>query len=269
MGKPSTLPDSDIPFYTSAEFAVDDIFHGFFGRKGGVSSGVYGSLNCGIGSNDEKHAVMQNRNAITQIIGAAPENFLSLYQIHSTVCLKVNKPWPLTDRPQADAMVTDVPGIALGILTADCVPALLAGKTKAGRPVIGAAHAGWGGALKGILESTVTAMKELGVTDIKAVIGPCIAKASYEVSEEFLEKFIAENEENERFFQSGQREGHYMFDLPGYCAAKLAGAGVGRIYIKDLDTYANEADFFSFRRTTHRKEPDYGRQVSTIMIRST
>jgi YfiH family protein len=269
MGKVSILPDSDIPFFTEGKFASDGIFHGFFGRKGGVSSGLYGSLNCGIGSNDERSNVIENRKLIAQASGVAAENFLSVHQIHSTVCQKVTQAWPMAERPQGDAMVTDVPGIALAILTADCVPTLFHGKTKGGKPVIGAAHAGWGGALKGILESTVQAMRDLGAEEIKAVIGPCICKASYEVSGEFVKKFMAEDEENERFFTPGRREDRPMFDLPGYCAAKLAKAGLNKVYLTDIDTYANEADFFSFRRTTHRQEPDYGRQVSVIAIKNT
>lgn len=262
--------DLSKPFYYRSEsFAPDDapVFHGFFGRRGGHSKGIYDSLNCGAGSDDDLVAVKKNRALVAEAAGILPENLLTLHQIHSGECLTVREVWGLNDRPKADAMVTDVPGLGLGILTADCAPVLFYAAGES--PVIGAAHAGWGGALKGVLENTVKAMEGLGAarSNIKACIGPCIGKASYEVSEDFTKPFLDLNEEDERFFSAARREGHLMFDLAGYCAARLYRAGLSRITIKDIDTYFNEADFFSYRRATHRREKDYGRQVSVIAIK--
>jgi YfiH family protein len=173
---------------------------------------------------------------------------------------------PHKERPQADAQVTDVPGLAISILTADCAPVLFYGRNDKG-PVIGAAHAGWKGALGGVLDSTVYEMEEYGVKakDIKAAIGPCISKRSYEVGQDFAAPFLNEDPENERFFMNGGA-GKLMFDLPGYCAARLYNCGLTNVAITGIDTYANERDYFSFRRATHRKEPDYGRQISVIVI---
>lgn len=245
------------------------VFHGFFGRSGGVSTDVYASLNCGIGSDDDPAAVHENRKRVAAAVGVATDHLLSVYQVHGDQCVSVEGPWAAQGRPEADAMVTDVPGVALGIMTADCAPVLFYGQKSDGSPVIAAAHAGWGGALKGILGATVQAMVTKGAQEgsIHAAIGPCIGQASYEVKEAFAEPFMAEDEANETFFMAGQRAGHLQFDLPGYCALKLAKAGLRRVYIKDLDTYFNEEDFYSYRRTTHREEKDYGRQLSVICIR--
>lgn len=258
-------------FYENASFAAaaPGLFHGFFTRRGGVSAGVYAALNCGPGSNDAADLVQRNREIVAQTAGCAPEDLLSLYQMHSAECVVACQSLG-TDRPKGDAMVTDVPGLALGILTADCAPVLFHGQKADGTPVIGAAHAGWGGALKGVLDNSVQEMIALGAqpASIKAAIGPCIAQASYEVREEFAAPFYEQDEESERFFMLARREGHLMFDLAGYCALRLSKAGVMDISIKDLDTYAHEADFFSYRRTTHRGETDYGRQISLITIRA-
>ena len=266
--------DSDLPCYEAKEFSnaeeAQQIFHGFFGRQGGKSANIYASLNCGYGSEDNPGSVIKNYQTIGEYIGIEPGNILTLHQTHSSQCIKVDEPWLLSERPKADAMVTDVPGLALGILTADCAPVLFRGQTEEGKPVIGAAHAGWEGALNGVLESALKEMEALGAvkTEVYAAIGPCISKASYEVSEEFYKRFVEENEENERFFQSARKEQHFMFDLPGYTAFKLYQAGLSKVYIKDLDTYFNEEDFFSYRRSVHRDERDYGRQISVIMIKS-
>ncbi len=259
-------------YFTEGHFTDNDkgpVFHAFFSRNGGVSHGIYNSLNCGRGSDDEPENVQKNYEAIGKVLGVPAGRILTLYQVHGDTCLIARVPPSDSERPKADAHVTDVPGLALGILTADCAPVLFSGQKEDGSPVIGAAHAGWKGAVGGILDSTIARMKELGAVpaSIKACIGPCIGAASYEVSEGFIAPFMAESEENERFFMAGRREGHLMFDLAGYCAARLARAGVSRVYIKDLDTFYNEEDFFSYRRTTHRKEPDYGRQLSAIVIR--
>jgi YfiH family protein len=268
MAQVSTRPVSEIPFFQSKDFAdpaKDRIAHGFFGRQGGISSGLYESLNCGPGSGDDPENVKANRALVASALGGG--KILSLYQIHSAECLAVKDPWD-ADRPQADAMVSDVPGLVLSILTADCVPVLFHGLAK-NKPVIGAAHAGWRGAVGGILERTVEKMVKDYKADpktIKAIIGPCIHKKSYEVDGGFYETFLKQDPENDRFFQGARKAGHYMFDLPGYCAARLALAGVGKVLIEGSDTYADEARFFSFRRTTHRAEKDYGRQISAILI---
>ncbi len=265
--------DSSEPLYfEQAEFAersTDTVFHGFFSRRGGVSKDIYASLNCGPGSDDNPAHDIQNRKIVSDVVGCDPAKLLSLHQIHSADCLVVSEDWDAQNRPKADAMVTDKPGFALGVLTADCGPVLFQGKTGEGKPVVGAAHAGWGGALKGVLDATIERMVELGaqVETIQAVVGPCIGQASYEVKNDFAEVFVEEDEVAEKFFKAARQEAHLMFDLPGYIAFRLARAGLKNVYIKDLDTYFNEEDFFSYRRTTHRHEKDYGRQISLIMIK--
>jgi len=242
--------------------------HGFFGRNGGVSTGIYSSLNAGIGSDDQPDAVRQNRARIAAAIGVSAQNLLTLHQIHSADCVTVTEAWDFPERPRADAMVSNVQGLALGILTADCAPVLFYGEDQDGAPVIGAAHAGWGGALKGVLENTVEAMGALNVPvgHIRAVIGPCIGPESYEVSDDFSTAFLAQDAANSNFFTPARRSGHLMFDLPGYCAYRLALAGVPQVFVKGIDTCFNEEDYYSYRRATHRQEPDYGRQVSVITI---
>lgn len=261
---------ADLKYYTQDSFNRDDkaLFYGFFTRQGGVSEGLYEGLNCGFGSNDLKEDVSANRNLVAQRSGVVTDSLLSVYQIHGNKVVTVNDIWSDQDRPQADAMVTDKQGIGLGILTADCTPVLFAGYKKSGEPVVGAAHAGWGGALSGVLGNTVDAMRGLGADKetIRACVGPCIAQPSYEVGANFLKPFIDENDEADRFFHDSLKEGHYQFDLSGYCAWRLARYGLKNVSLLDMDTYANKRDFFSYRRTTHRKEVDYGRQISVISI---
>ncbi len=241
------------------------VFHGFFTRKGGASEGLYASLNCGSGSSDNPGHVRENRRRVAETCGVAPDNLLSLHQIHSAECLEIEAPFPPDQRPKADAFVTGKPGIALSILTADCAPVLFYGES-AGGPLIGAAHAGWRGAFGGVLENTAQAMTGLGcrAETIRAAIGPCIALASYEVDAGFYRNFLSADPENESFFRGGKAGAHY-FDLSGYCAARLAKAGVGNVSISGHDTYAEEQKFFSYRRATHEKAPDYGRQISVIV----
>lgn len=254
-------------------FLTDDIFddealsHGFFGRQGGVSRGIYDSLNCGLVSQDEPEAVRENRRLVAREMGVRRERFLTLRQVHGDACVDVRELWEDAG-PEADAMVTDVPGLALGILTADCAPVLLAGRTKAGKPVIGAAHAGWKGALGGVIESAVKAMAAKGVTPetVHACIGPCIGLESYEVESDFRTPFIEHDKGSVAFFFPHKTEGKFLFDLAGYAAWRLKKAGVHHVSVKGIDTCFNEEDFFSFRRATHRKEPDYGRQASAIVI---
>lgn len=255
--------------YHNAAFS-DAIRHGFYGRRGGVSEGIYGSLNCGPGSGDDPARVMENRARVAHDLGVAPDNLASLWQVHSPDCIQVREPVGTgDDRPKADAMATDVPGMALGVLTADCGPVLFEGCKANGDPVIGGAHAGWGGAVGGVLEATLVQMESLGASrdSIIAAVGPCIGPASYEVSARFEIPFIDHDPEAERFFKSARRAGHLMFDLPGYIAWRLARAGVGRVAVSGIDTYKDEENCFSFRRATHRSEGDYGRQVSAIVIK--
>ncbi|PCJ99887.1 MAG: hypothetical protein COA45_03475 [Zetaproteobacteria bacterium] len=245
------------------------VFHGFFTRLGGVSVHPYQGLNCGLGSDDCVQSIHDNRQLVAEAAGlSAAENLLSLYQVHGVQVVHVDRPWGAQDRPKADGFVTDKKDIGLGILTADCTPVLFSGHKENGAPVIGAAHAGWKGALGGVLGNVVNAMEHLGASreSIRACVGPCISKSSYEVSADFITPFIEAHEESERFFFSGSKAGHAMFDLPGYCAWRLFYAGVKNISLLDKDTYSDET-LFSYRRATHRNETEYGRQISVICIR--
>jgi YfiH family protein len=239
------------------------IAHGFFGRTGGVSEGIYASLNCGPGSGDDKDRVAKNRRRVREAMGAAALN--TLHQVHSPNVATVTGAWDRTP-PLADAMVTATPGIALGILTADCAPVLFA-DTEA--RVIGAAHAGWKGAIGGVVEATVAAMEALGGrrARIAAAVGPCISQVNYEVGPEFVARFTAEDSANTRYFVPSNRDAHHRFDLESYVADRLRAASVDRIETLGACTYARDADFFSFRRTTHRGEKDYGREISVIALR--
>jgi YfiH family protein len=243
--------------------AEKNIAHGFFGRQGGVSTGIFTSLNCGPGSGDARTALSENRARVAaHLLPGAP--LLTLHQIHSSKAMTVTTPWPMGEGPEADAMVTDKPGHALGILTADCAPVLFADSEAR---VIGAAHAGWKGAIGGVLESTLAAMESLGAarTRIMAAIGPCIGGANYEVGPEFKARFDAADPANARYFAPSPRAHHWLFDLEAYVAARLDAAGIAATRLSAC-TYAREGDFFSFRRATHRGESGYGRQVSAILL---
>lgn len=247
----------------------EKISYGFFGRLGGVSEGKYSSLNCGTGSEDNQDHIAENRRRVVRHLTGAEGNVSTLWQCHSADCLTIDSHVPAgEERPHADALVTDRPGLVIGCLTADCGPVLFTGQKADGAPVIGAAHAGWGGALKGVLENTLEQMQAAGakLESIKACVGPCIMQASYEVSEDFMRPFAIKHEEAEHFFKAARKEGHLMFDLPGYIAMRLSLAGVRQVSLMGLDTYKDEANFFSFRRSTHRSEGDYGRQISAIVI---
>ncbi|MDV3256544.1 MAG: peptidoglycan editing factor PgeF [Sphingomonas sp.] len=238
-----------------------DVPHGFFGRAGGVSKGEVGGLNCGLGSADDaRHVAANRRLAADAIIAGAP--LASVYQVHSATAVVVRAALPDGERPRADALVTDRPGLLLGIVTADCAPVLLA-DVEAG--VIGAAHAGWRGAIGGVTDQAIAAMIGLGarIEHIVAAVGPCIARASYEVDHGFAEKIIGEDPENERFFGEGPG-GRPHFDLEAYVVTRLAAAGVRRVEALGLDTYAQADRYYSYRRATHRGEADYGRQISLI-----
>jgi len=239
--------------------ALDGVPHGFLGSRGGVSTGVVAGLNVGTGANDAPEAVAENRRRAAAAVMPGAQ-LVTVYQVHSPDAVAVTAPF--AQRPRADAMVTDRPGLLLGILTADCAPVLLADRAAG---VVGAAHAGWKGAIGGVTDATIAAMEALGADRgrIAAAIGPCIARASYEVDDGFLRRFAEADPANERFFAAG-RPGHHQFDLEAYVAHRLAVAGVRRIEALGLDTYAHADRFFSFRRATHRGEPDYGRQISLI-----
>lgn len=235
--------------------------HGFLGRRGGVSAGLHAGLNVGLGSDDDREAIAENRRrAVAAVLPGAA--LVTLHQVHSAEAVTVEEAWPDESRPRADAMVTDRPGLLLGILTADCAPVLLADPQA---QVVGAAHAGWKGALSGVLEATVAAMERLGAARgrIAAVVGPCIAQDSYEVDAAFEANFVASEPMNARFFRTG-RPGHAWFDLAGFVAGRLDDAGVGRVAALGEDTYGQPERFFSYRRATHRGEPGYGRQISLI-----
>ncbi|HWH22884.1 MAG TPA: peptidoglycan editing factor PgeF [Allosphingosinicella sp.] len=237
--------------------------HGFLGRRGGVSQGICSGLNVGLGSGDDPEAIRANRQLAVEAV-APGAKLVTVHQVHSGIAIPVTEPFPDDARPQADAMVTHSPGLALGILTADCTPVLFADR-EAG--VIGAAHAGWKGAIGGVVDATISEMEKLGASRsrILAAIGPTIARRSYEVDEAFFRRFAEEEPENERFFASG-REGRYQFDLEGYVVSRLAAAGLARVEALGIDTYSNPDRFFSYRRSTHRNEPTYGRQISLVAL---
>lgn len=243
------------------------IAHGFFTRQGGHSDGIFASLNCGLGSGDDRDCVLRNRAAVASSLGVAAEGLITAHQVHSAEAVTVEEPWPHEGRPRADAMATRKPGIALAVLTADCGPVLFA-DGEAG--VIGAAHAGWKGALAGVTESTLLAMERLGARRqrITAVIGPSISRLAYEVGPEFPAPFLEEDKSNRDFFRPSGRAGHTLFDLPGYLARRLAREGVGQIADLGLCTFGDEDRFYSYRRATHRSEKDYGRQISAIALMS-
>ena len=256
MGDPGLRPDDRVEVVRAR--ALEGVPHGFLGRRGGVSDGLHAGLNVGWGSHDDRAAIAENRRrAIAAVLPGAA--LVTVHQVHSPQVVAVTEPWPDDARPHADALVTDRHGMLLGVLTADCAPLLLADR-EAG--VVGAAHAGWKGALAGVCEATVAAMAALGAWRgrIAAAVGPCIAQASYEVDDAFVARF---GPEAQRFFRRG-RPGHAQFDLAGHVAARLAEAGVGTVEALGLDTYADEARFFSYRRATHRGEPGYGRQIALI-----
>jgi polyphenol oxidase len=244
--------------------AVPGLRHAFFTREGGVSGGISSALSGGLGSNDDQALVAENRRRMAEHVGVAPERFLSLHQIHSPDVLIAEAPWPSGPRPKGDALVTKMPGIALGVSTADCGPVLFV-DPDAG--VIGGAHAGWKGALTGVLEQTISAMEKLGASrsGIIAAIGPLIRQDSYEVGNEFVARFIEADADNAMFFIPSVRESHAMFDLAGFIRKRLEAAGILMIDDLGLDTYADER-FFSYRRSVHRKEPDYGRHVHAIAL---
>ena len=243
--------------------ALDGVAHGFLGRRGGVSTGAIAGLNVGVGSDDDPAAVAENRRRAVAAV-APGARLATVYQIHSADAVVVATAHDEAARPRADALVTDRSGVALGIVTADCAPVLLADRDAG---VVGAAHAGWKGAIGGVTDATIAAMETLGAhrDRIVAAIGPCIARASYEVDAGFFSNVTRIDPENERFFADG-RAGHHRFDLEAYVAHRIASAGVGRVEALGLDTYADDTRFFSYRRATHRGEATYGRQIALIAL---
>jgi polyphenol oxidase len=250
------------PLLADCLSGLPGIAHGFFTRAGGVSQGIYASLNCGLGSKDDAAAVRENRSRVRNQLGA--DHLLSAHQVHGTEALTVDAPWPDRERPRADAMVTSVRGLAIGVLTADCAPVLLA-DPDAG--AIAAAHAGWRGALAGILESAIEAMERLGARRgrIRAAVGPCIGQVAYEVGPEFEREFLAQDQASRRFFVS-VANGKPHFDLAAFAAHRLALAGLHSVTVLGYCTYTRAEDLFSYRRSRARNEADYGRQISAIVL---
>jgi polyphenol oxidase len=250
---------------TAESLRLPGIAHGFFTRLGGVSQGVYASLNTGVGSRDAPDAVTENRARAAAALGVAPDRLAVPFQIHSPSAVAISERWPPGARPRCDALVTATPGLALGVTGADCGMILFADQRA---HVIGAAHAGWKGALTGVVDATIAAMERVGAKrrDIVAALGPCIAHGSYEVGPEFVARFATAGEDSARHFTPSRRAGHSMFNLNGYIAERAERAGIGRFEDLRLDTYADEGRFFSYRRGTHRNEPDYGRLISVIVL---
>jgi YfiH family protein len=245
--------------------ACAEIRHGFFTRAGGVSEGVYASLNCGFLTKDDPAKIAENRARVAAELGAAPEKLLSCRQIHGADVLRVEEGWGPENMPAADAMVTKRAGFALGILTADCVPVLFADPAAG---VIAAAHAGWKSAIGGVLENTVAAMETLGASreNILAAIGPCIWQDSYEVDLAFMDRFLDQDELNNRFFFDSDKPDHFLFELPGYVRDRLRKAGLSDISLSPADTCADEERFFSYRRSCQKGEAEGGRQISAVML---
>ena len=253
------------PFTADSLTNVPGIRHGFFTRLGGTSRGLYQSLNCGAGSDDDRVCIIQNRTRVAQHLGSVHDDVVTLYQVHSTDALVVDAPVPRDALPKADALVTAKRGLVIGVLTADCTPVLFA-DGKSG--VVAAAHAGWRGALTGVLESTVRTMETLGArpADIRAAVGPCISQRAYEVGPEFEAEFLARDPANAKFFVRKNRDSKPHFDLPGFVNHKLQVLGLATIENFAPCTYENESLFFSYRRSQHKKQPDYGRQISAIVV---
>ncbi len=245
--------------------ALPGISHGFGTRIGGVSTGIYATLNCGGGSDDDQDNVMENRARLAARLGTSPQNLVTPYQSHSADVVVADEPWARGNGPKADGVVTAQPNLAIAISTADCVPVLF---TDPQTKIIGAAHAGWQGALSGVLEATIEQMERLGAnrSNICACIGPAISQKAYEVGEEFEARFLEQNSENGRFFSSENKKALPHFDWTGYAAARLQNAMLNRVENLQLCTYQDKTRFFSYRRSCHEEEPDYGRQISAIMI---
>lgn len=250
---------------TADVLAAPGIAHGFFTRRGGVSGGIYDSLNCGLGSKDDRKSVQENRDRVATCLGAAPGSVVTLFQVHSDVAVVVDAAVGYDKLPRADALVTRTPGVVVGALAADCAPVLFADPVA---KVVAAAHAGWRGAVGGILESTISAMESQGAERrrIRAVVGPCIGQPNYEVGPEFEAEFLARDPANARYFMRPSEHARPHFDLSGYTAGRLLAAGIGEVAQRSPCTFANESNLFSYRRSRKLSEPDYGRQISAIVV---
>lgn len=259
---------TDRHVHAAGALSADGVRHAFFGRGGGVSGGIYAGLNCGYGSGDDREAVHVNRTRAAAWLGTDHDRLLTVHQVHSARVVTVDGPWD-GKAPEADGMVTTTPGLALGVLAADCVPVLLADPEAR---VIGACHAGWRGALEGVLEATLARMTQAGARagHVRAAIGPCIRQRSYEVGPEFRERFLVRRNSSavapETLFRPAGRDGHWLFDLPRFVRSRLTLQGVPETEDLDQDTYSQPERFFSYRRATHREEPDYGRNLSAIVL---
>ena len=242
----------------------DATTHGFFTRIGGASTGIYQGLNVGLGSDDQRETVLENRHRVAQSMGVSDDQLMMVYQIHSSEVALADKPWGMDNRPKRDAMVSSTPGLAIGIMTADCGPVLF---SDAQNGVVGAAHAGWKGATGGILENTISAMETIGAEreNIVAVLGPTISQKHYEVGPEFVENLLMLNAKNDAYLVPSTNEHHAMFDLPSYIVDRLTTDGIEASWSGDC-TYEDETQFYSYRRKTHRGEADYGRQISVIKV---
>jgi polyphenol oxidase len=239
------------------------IAHGFFGRKGGCSTGIFASLNCGLGSGDDRRSVVRNRAVVAESLGRGEADIVTAFQVHSAEAMIITAPFAHDDRPKLDGLVTNVPGVVLGTLTADCCPVLFADPVAG---VVGAAHAGWKGALTGITDATILKMEELGAArgNIRAALGPTISQRTYEVGPEFRERFP---EEAMGYFTGSANDGRYMFDLPGYLSDRLLAFGVRDVFDTNLCTYTRDDEYFSYRRSVHAGEADYGRQIAAIVLK--
>lgn len=259
------MSDRPNPIEATNLKALPDIRHGFFTREGGVSTGIYAGLNCGRGSDDDGMAVAENRTRVIRHLGATSSDIATPYQVHGATAIAVTGPLDRNNLPKADGIVTNVPGLAVGIVTADCGPVLFADPEA---KIVAAAHAGWRGAVDGIIEATVAQMVTIGAKreHIHAVVGPCIHQAAYEVGPEFEAAFIARNPDFRQFFATPAETRRARFDLPGFIAHKLRGCGLATVEPSSLCTNQTESLFFSYRRTTARREPDYGRQISAIVV---
>lgn len=256
----------DLEYKQSTQLSrCENISHAFFTRVGGVSRGIYTSLNCGLGSDDRQEDVGVNRSRVARALKVEAENLMGVYQVHSNRVETLNAPRPHAVAQKADALVTKTPGLGLSIATADCAPVLFC---DAASSIIGAAHAGWKGAFAGVIEQTVQAMEQLGAnrSNISAAVGPCISQAAYEVGDDFRTQFLDESADNHEYFEPGKTPGKWQFDLQGFVSTRLAEADIASFETLNLCTYAREDLFFSYRRTTHRGENDYGRMLSCIAI---
>lgn len=253
------------PFTTHPALEGNGILHGFFGRQGGISKGIYDTLNCGVGSDDVQDHVQHNRQVLIQTLVGKDRPLITPHQIHSPKCLIVTGPWPNDEAEQCDGLATATPDIVLAVGSADCGPVLFADTQSR---VVGAAHSGWKGAIGGVLESTIAQMEALGAKRerISAILGPTISQKSYEVGAEFRETFLQHDTKNSVYFANGAKEGHFQFNLPSYIVDRLNACGLAKAEWTGQCTYLEETAFFSYRRTTHRQEPDYGRQLAAISI---